>query len=258
MNISSFSLVKQSLAMAQLAKAAYSRNGRLTFAHWGFTHDYKILNHRFSWVHVAANDRAVVLSFKGTSIKSLNDFLADADVWPNMDGHSWVHRGFKRRSEWILPQVINYLKNHPGKEIWITGHSMGGAIGLHIACELESIGIGPVKIFTFGSPRVGNRDYVKLIKSTHHRFVNCNDLVPKMPISWIGYRHHGNLYYLNFYGELRDFNAWQRFKDRFRSKIHALKRGKLFDSFNDHKIGSYVKKLSNLDVNSLPNKDQLL
>ena len=247
MDISELSLAKQSLAMAKLAKAAYLPECANDFAHHGFDQDYKALNNRQTHGHIACNADSICIAFKGTKAKMMRDYVIDADVWPNIEGNSWVHRGFKRRADLVISTIIDYVERHPGKSIWITGHSLGGALALYTTCELESLGYGPIKLFTFGSPRTGNRDYCDLITSTHCRFVNCNDVIPKIPLSLIGYRHHGKLYYIDFYGQLQDLTTWQRAKDQFRARVHAWRKGRIFNIFYDHSMSEYIRKLSVLE-----------
>lgn len=239
-------LISQSLTMAQIASAAYDRNCRSTLSNYGFDSNYQSITDKHTYVHLACNSTEIVIAFKGTNNQHVTDWLADADLWPHTHGSSWVHRGFKRRGELLLPRVLDYILQHPNKQIYITGHSLGGAIGLYIAGELEQHEVGNITLYSFGCPRVGNKKYVDLIKSTHHRFVNCTDFVPNIPLSILGYRHHGTLHYLNFYGELRDLTIWQRIKDQFRARWIALRNGRIFDSWSDHKIASYIKKLTKL------------
>lgn len=240
------SFSKKSLLMAHLASSAYSTHCQSTFASYGFNSDYQELSNKHTHAYVACNSKQILIAIKGTNPRQLTDFLADADIWPTIDGYSWVHRGFKKRGDSLLAQVIKYIKQHPNKEIYITGHSLGAAIGVYITGELENLGYGPICLFTFGCPRVGNKEYVSLIKSPHYRFVNCNDLVARVPWAVIGYRHHGTLHYINFYGEIRSLTVWQIIKDRFRARLTALQKGKIFNSLSDHKIGSYIKHLQEL------------
>lgn len=247
MDIGKQSLIKQSLAMAQCAKAAYEQDSRSTLAHWGFYDDYRIINYKNTpHAHVASSNTHILIAFKGTKNNYITDLLADADLWPHVNGNSWVHRGFKRRAEWLLPAIIRYVRNHKHKSIYITGHSLGGALAVFTAYELERIGFSDITVFTFGCPRVGNKAYTSLIKSNHYRFVNCNDFVPRMPLSLIGYRHHGQLYYLNQQGDQVIDARFNRLLDQLRARIQAFKRGKLFDGYADHKMNSYIKKLDRL------------
>ena len=42
--------------------------------------------------------------------------------------------------------------------------------------------------------------------------VNNNDIVTKIPLALIFYRHHGKLVYINHYGKIRNMTWWQRLK----------------------------------------------
>ena len=54
----------------------------------------------------------------------------------------------------------------------------------------------PIELYTYGSPRVGWKGYVNSLNVTHHRWRNNNDIVTKVPLWIMGYRHHGNLHYI--------------------------------------------------------------
>ena len=78
---------------------------------------------------------------------------------------------------------------------------------------------------------------------THYRFVNNNDVVTGVPFWLMGYRHHGDLQYINYYGNIRKMSWWQRFKDSWRGRGKALKKFQLFDGMYDHSITGYADKL---------------
>ena len=85
----------------------------------------------------------------------------------------------------------------------------------------------------------------------HHRVVNNNDIVPSVPLWLMGFRHHGTLTYINYYGNIRDLTLWQRVKDQLRGRWRALKKKQLFDGVYDHNIAEYAEKLkSNVVLDS--------
>ena len=47
----------------------------------------------------------------------------------------------------------------------------------------------------------------------HYRFQNNNDVVPSVPLWLMGYiRYHGELQYINYYGNIRKLTSWINLK----------------------------------------------
>ena len=103
----------------------------------------------------------------------------------------------------------------------------------------------PEELYTYGSPRVGWKGYVVHLGVTHHRWVNNNDIVTRVPLNIMGYRHHGEEHYMNAYGLERKLTTWQRIKDRWRGIWMGLKQGTI-DNFSDHSMANYI---SNIEKN---------
>jgi hypothetical protein len=83
-----------------------------------------------------------------------------------------------------------------GWHVFVTGHSLGGALCTLLAADLGASGRKcTVTAYNFGSPRVGNRAFVAMYNDLvpdSIRVVNGDDLVPTLP-ALLGYRHvdHG-------------------------------------------------------------------
>jgi triacylglycerol lipase len=132
-------------------------------------------------------------------------------------------------------------KSHWKKKISICGHSLGGAMATIAASRLHNVE-KVVTLYTFGSPRVGNAEFVRLMSGvTHYRFVNNNDLVTTIPLWIMGYRHHGQVMYFNFNGIFKNLAWWRKLKDKFRGKWAALRKGQPFDGLMDHSMENYTK-----------------
>ena len=112
-------------------------------------------------------------------------------------------------------------------------------------CKLSHIPATPAGLFTYGSPRVGDRRYVNYCQLNHYRWVNNNDIVARVPPTWLGYTHAGREMYLNTHGKLRRLTRWQRTKDRWRGFIASLKRWR-FDHFSDHSMLEYIRHITAL------------
>ena len=161
-------------------------------------------------------------------------------IWqrPLAETAGWVHRGFKREVDDLWPRLEQALVNNT-RTLWFAGHSLGGAMAAICAgrCRLSYISSNPRALFTFGSPRIGNRRYVNYVQIEAYRWVNNNDIVTRVPPAWLGYRHKGQEVYLNAYGKIRRLTRWQRMKDRWRGFLRGL-RERRFDPFADHSIGA--------------------
>jgi hypothetical protein len=60
---------------------------------------------------------------------------------------------------------------------------MGGALAVLTACKLANKGCPPVATYTFGAPRVGDRNFCAGYTLPTYRVVNRLDLVPEMPLA---------------------------------------------------------------------------
>ncbi len=110
-------------------------------------------------------------------------------------------------------------------------------------CKLSEIAAVPVETVTFGSPRVGTKRYVQNAGITHIRWVNNNDIVTRVPPTWLRYRHTGTRMYLDRNGDIRRFTARQRAKDRWSGFVDGVKNRR-FDHFSDHAIADYVRHVA--------------
>jgi hypothetical protein len=127
-----------------------------------------------------------VLAFRGTDPVTLpnwvTDFVARLVERGEYDGR--VHQGFSsvlRRSWHHVERVLLHAAHD--KPLFLTGHSMGGALAVLTACRLAKAGRPPVAIYTFGAPRVGDRRFCTGYSLPTYRIVNRLDLVPEMPLA---------------------------------------------------------------------------
>ena len=140
-------------------------------------------------------DMAVV-SFRGTEnerdwITNLQYSLTPADS-PQAEGRETtgkVHQGFRDAFISVRDQVDRYLPCAEGLPIFITGHSLGGALATLGAAHLS--GWGLAACYTFGAPRVGNKGFSRSLRTPVYRVVNPLDTVPLVPAWSQGYRHAG-------------------------------------------------------------------
>ena len=202
----------------------------------------------YSWIE--GNNLCFV--FRGTEPTQWSDIKADLDARQRtgMHNHGKVNKGFQGELEKVwhdLIRQINYiLEGSYDIDIHITGHSLGGAMATICAKRLSEELDAVCCLYTFGSPRVGNKKWCKSLQVPHYRFQNNNDIVCRMPLWIMGYRHHGKNMYINYKGKIVKYRWWRRMIDNLRGRLRALTKFQLFDGIYDHDITKYAKRVNNV------------
>ena len=188
------------------------------------------------------NDGIHVLSFRGTEVTEPSDILADLKAGKNIEPVGGkIHVGFKGEINKLWPTIQKSVANI--NSLYVTGHSLGAAMATIAAGRMQS---KVLALVTFGSPRVGNKQYVNSLTVTHYRVQNNCDDVTKVPFLLMGFAHHGTHKYLNYYGAFRTLTPWQQVKDMVRSRAKAYTKGQKFLGAYDHMRDNYIAKLGKL------------
>jgi hypothetical protein len=174
-----------------------------------------------------SNGSMLVLAFRGTEVDRVEDIKSDLNAFQeDCSTLGKVHKGFSDAYKKVGPLIVDELAkpDYANQALYITGHSLGGAIATLATKRLKHAG-GHAATYTFGAPRVGNEDWVAGIKTPVYRIVNSADMVPMLPpggmlidsIGWItklipaygsdigkwlldnfaGYMHGGNMRFLS-------------------------------------------------------------
>jgi len=230
---------------AESSKHAYDGKeaGESFFRSQGFT-EYLYIDKEGAEVHLVADGSRALFAFRGTQPSQISDLMADLNTVPKRHGPGFVHSGFRNEARKVWDDVEAFAEQHRGKAFLVTGHSLGAAMATYSAQELSWAGHKDLELYTFGSPRLGSPDYVAAMDIPHWRFVNNNDGVTHVPPAAMGFRHHGELKYINHYGFIRPLSKWQRFKDMMRGHWAAIKKLQLFDWLYDHSMDGYANKVS--------------
>lgn len=127
-----------------------------------------------------------IIIFPGTA--SLRDWRTDAKIlktdWDGEGGKA--HRGFVEAYRSVGSQICVYLRDYGAERVTLTGHSLGGALATLCADVVADMGLEIEGVYTFGSPRVGNRtfarNYNEDLAHVTYRIVNARDPVPWLPL----------------------------------------------------------------------------
>jgi len=218
----------------------------------------------------------VIIAFRGTESTSIKDIKSDAKATTTQcETGGMIHSGFKEAFDNVGLDIQEKINSDEFKEkpLFITGHSLGGALAT-IAAKKLTHKAGIAACYTFGSPRVGDEEWVSSIKTPIYRVVNAADCVTVMPpgadtimaFSWFiqfiprvgenirkyllskfgGYYHSGDMRYMTNCVDGRYDDVKLLFSVTFFRRIKGviLKNLALNKALADHSISIYRKKLS--------------
>jgi triacylglycerol lipase len=226
------------LVCAHLSRWAYRSASEIALQRWPVPALF--IEHENHAGMLVTTPTAAILAFRGTD--DLEDWATNLSLWFRRPwGESWgaVHAGFLTAVESLWGQLARSVQSlsQTRMPIWITGHSLGGALAVLTAAKLANehpkVIIGGV--CTFGQPRVGNAKFAQRIKAhlgdRLMRFECTRDPVPEQPPGGIPC---GRLMYFNREGQLVVEPAFmQRWWDELRYQPIGI--------VGDHLMGHYLR-----------------
>ncbi|EFN56954.1 hypothetical protein CHLNCDRAFT_143513 [Chlorella variabilis] len=150
---------------------------------------------------------AIVVAFRGTDSHSIYNWVQNMRTWrtdlalgyPGAPPHALVHGGFftsyngSALAANITAGVQALRGRHPDVPIYVSGHSLGAAMATLCALDLRlNLGAPDVRVYSFGSPRVGNQvfaEWFEEVVQVHWRFTHNRDIVPSVPPGYMGFYH---------------------------------------------------------------------
>jgi pimeloyl-ACP methyl ester carboxylesterase len=186
-----------------------------------------------------------IVAFRGTA--DPRNWLTDLDcrLWRDaLCGR--IHRGFHLALSSVWEELEDEIRDLKCRRLWLTGHSLGGALAMLCAWYWE----GPISgVYTFGQPRVGNgrfSDNYNLLRGRRtFRVVHADDIVPRVPWLLGAYRHAGHeVFYANrLAGEcgpyLLDPSVPAKLPLDFRNGLREL-TGEKLAWIADHHVDTYL------------------
>jgi len=134
------------------------------------------------------NAHTYFMGFRGTQEPA--DFLTDAiakDVDFKVDGvkKGQAHQGFQMSFESMREHIDNHFRDIGDRKAVIFGHSLGGAVATLAAGYIRTKYTDKVMLYTFGSPRAGDSQFVKYYTEkepiTCYRVVHGSDIISMVP-----------------------------------------------------------------------------
>jgi endonuclease G, mitochondrial len=170
--------------LAEASQAAYAPDSEIEVfaksANFDEAKSFNIGNVQGYWC--VAPDVALLV-FRGTS--NPGQWLRDARFFPA--AHPWghVHIGFLTGVRAVEAALLEFDKAAAhARNVWISGHSLGGALALVAAVRLKNNGVAPW-LYSYGQPAVGLNDFAirfsEELPERLWRFVNQSDIVPRVP-----------------------------------------------------------------------------
>jgi len=146
----------------------------------------------------SASSNAIILSFRGSSnIQNWIINLSFNQIAFLKCGNCKVHNGFYTGWNTVKAAAISQIQAlqalHRTAKIYITGHSLGGALAVVSSSDIKDTFGVVTEVLTFGQPRVGNSEFASWFGGsfTHVRVVHYGDLVPHVPPQASSFLHSG-------------------------------------------------------------------
>lgn len=160
---------------------------------------HKTVESRHTTARISFLPDLTVIAFRGTQTSGdgkrlIFDALFNLRMkLTEFEGKGKVSSGFLQKWRSVWPQIRETVASTPSKNpILCTGHSSGGCMAQMTAQILATSGKKKVHVVTFGSPKAGDMEFARALKSAvesiqHLR--NRSDPIPSLPPQKMGYFH---------------------------------------------------------------------
>lgn len=166
--------------------------------------------------YVGQDDDSIVIAFRGSQTPTTLDGVKD---WLLTNARNFLvipegrigtdfaaagvgarfHRGFLEALEEIWQPLyarVDELFAEKERPVWVTGHSLGGALALLCAWRMHQNFIPIHQVCTFGAPMIGNdaaaAAFAREFPGKIFRYVDAGDLVPRLPMMSLLNNNYGH------------------------------------------------------------------
>lgn len=196
---------------------------------------------------LAVESEHIVLAFRGSDTdKEWIEALVFGQIELEV---GLAHKGLYSALDAIWKPILAALYDAGADQrtLWLTGHSLGGALATIAAQRLDAEGFEPHMVCTFGAPPVLDAEAAEAFRVPLYRFVNSEDIVPH--ILWTSpfkrYAHPGEEVFLVPSGRM----AAPRYSRRLARRIdraHTIGEIHASGPIHDHAMENYIEKLRRL------------
>lgn len=156
----------------------------------------------------------------------------DSERWSEQRVHTGFLQSYYGIQKNALADFKQALTDYPDAKIYGTAHSLGSAVLRFLFLDAQFNGYfgenREPSLHTYGAPRMGNAAFTQSLKKrlpNITRVVHANDLVTRLPLPLIGYRHETEQLHIGNRGFLRWYYK---------------------DDMKDHYLKAYVERLNQL------------
>ena len=194
------------------------------------------------------HEKYFCMAFRGTN--ELEDWLDNIDVFPTKQLFGEFHRGFWKSVDDVWEPIFNEYKKlnrQKRRPLFLTGHSLGGAMATIAAAKLIHLDLPFISVYTFGQPRALTHETARIYnvecKSRFFRFHNNNDIVTRIPSREMNYSHIGTYLYISHERKIyQEVGKWFIFLDSVEGALRSAKQ-KGLDGIEDHNIDKYLEAI---------------
>ncbi len=133
-------------------------------------------------VHVMSTSGVTLVVFRGTDDKL--DWLFNLPLTKTCS-KGVFHLGFVSAYEAVRSDTRSIISQQAGQRVWVTGHSLGGAMAVLCALDQKLHGNVSADVITFGQPRLadakGCRSIDAALKDHFVRVARPTDVIPRVP-----------------------------------------------------------------------------